>query len=220
MKAPAYHQSITSTCTPNRTFHYNGTPVDLYWFSLIHAGASLPGFVHLLSGEEKDTSGRFRFNADRERFIFGRGVLRVVSSRYLYIHPGNITLEYGKYGKPCFAPQQNQGNLQFNLSHAGDMVFIGITRNATIGVDIEKIKTTDGMAAIIRRFAPKSVQVRYDGAAPTKKPEIFYRWWTRKEALGKARGCGLKIFWDSARCEKACFQTYRHCGYIMSVCTK
>src|SRR5512134_3957284 len=55
---------------------------------------------NLLSTDEQQRAGRFCFWRDRNRFIVGRGLLRVCLSRYLDREPREIECRYGTQGKP------------------------------------------------------------------------------------------------------------------------
>src|SRR5262245_13853637 len=69
----------------------------------------------LLSPDELYQAARFHFPRYRQRFIVGRGILRIILSRYLHLPPGQVQFTYMPHGKPVLASPADQ--LSFNLSH-------------------------------------------------------------------------------------------------------
>ena len=144
----------------------------------------------LLSHDEKKRASKFRFYKDKRCYVVTKGVLRLLSGGYLNQDAKAITFDYGKYEKP---PYKHETNLNFNVSHSGDMAIIGFVYDHTIGVDIEKIKNDfDTFDIAVNFFSKKEI------AALRKIPKpqqyiAFYRCWTRKEAFIKAKGSGLSF---------------------------
>ena len=140
----------------------------------------------ILSSDEIERAGRFRFPLLHDRYCAGRCALRVILSRYLGTIPQSIEFKYNEYGKPL------AGNaIDFNLSHAGNQMLLGVTHGRMIGVDIETRNRRTEPEAIARRFfSPHEVEqllqfpIQQRGAA-------FLRCWVRKEAYVKALGTGI-----------------------------
>lgn len=144
----------------------------------------------LLSVDEKERASRFKFYKDKRCYVVTKGVLRLLSGSYLNKEAKSIAFEYEKYGKPKF---KHNTNLNFNVSHSGDLAVIGFVYNHTIGVDIEKIKNDFETFEIASNFFSKQ---EIDMLLEIPKPEqykAFYRCWTRKEAFIKAKGSGLSF---------------------------
>ncbi|WP_400077176.1 4'-phosphopantetheinyl transferase family protein [Winogradskyella sp. R77965] len=147
-------------------------------------------YFSFLSEDEKERASRFKFYKDRRCYVVVKGVLRLLSGVYLNKDPKKIEFNYGKYGKPKF---RHKTNLNFNVSHSGDMAIIGFVYDHTIGIDIEKIKDDFDTFEIASNFFSK---VEITALKKIPKPEqyrAFYRCWTRKEAFIKAKGSGLSF---------------------------
>lgn len=91
------------------------------------------------------------------------------------------------HGKPVF---RKNADVHFNISHSGGYAALAFG-NMPLGVDIECIKQAN--LRVAGRFFLKE---EYDYI--TEKPEreqadAFFRIWTRKEAVVKAVGSGLRI---------------------------
>ena len=70
---------------------------------------------------------------------------------------------------------------------------LAITRHREIGVDVEQVRRDFDLEGIARRFFSAHEQQQLAGLADEKKPEAFFRCWTRKEAYIKATGEGLSL---------------------------
>ena len=144
-----------------------------------------------LTGSEVERAGRFRQERDRERFVAGRGNLRVILSRYTGIAPQQLRLTYNAFGKPLLALMPGQEPLWFNLAHSGEIVLYAVARGRRVGIDIERVED-DLDVEQIARYAFSAAERRMIASLPeSQRRAAFYACWTRKEAYLKARGQGL-----------------------------
>jgi 4'-phosphopantetheinyl transferase len=145
-----------------------------------------------LADDERARAGRFHFERDRRRFTVGRGVLRLILSRYLKISPVEMQFGYGAQGKPFLAGQPDNG-LQFNLSHSHELAVYAFTCRREIGIDLEYLRPLPDLEAIAGRFfAPQEIETLLKLPA-SRQVEGFFNCWTRKEAYIKAIGQGLTM---------------------------
>lgn len=144
-----------------------------------------------LSFDERMKAERFSFARDKTRFIIARGILRLILACYLSAEPGAIRFCYEKGGKPRLQNAFGMTNIQFNLSHSEGLALYAFTRGHEVGVDLERIRDLPEMEQIVEQFFSLRERVFF-GTLPVKeKREIFFNWWTRKEAFMKAIGEGL-----------------------------
>ncbi|MCX5660517.1 MAG: 4'-phosphopantetheinyl transferase superfamily protein [Planctomycetota bacterium] len=148
-----------------------------------------------LSAAEHERAGRFRFEADRDKFIIRRGLLRRVLSRYIETSPDRLAYAFGPNGKPALATKTN--DLEFNQSSSGDMTLVAVARSRPLGVDVERIKADGANLNLARRFfAPGEIEA-LNRLGSTERTQAFFRCWTRKEAFVKALGEGLSMPLDN-----------------------
>jgi len=141
----------------------------------------------LLTATELARNEKFRNRPDRLRHAIARGALRTVLGKKLGAHPQEIHFEIGPHGKPGIAGAR----MGFNLSHAGDWVWIASADGCDVGVDIERIRAGSAKAEIIRRFGSPEEYASF-GLIPAEDRDLaFFAWWTRKEAYLKGLGCGI-----------------------------
>lgn len=143
----------------------------------------------LLSADEQARARRFRFEREQRRFTIGRGLLRLILSRYLNIPPENLQFEYGTYGKPAL--DVGTQNISFNLAHSGELALYAITANLEIGVDLEQIHPIPDVQQLAEQYFSPSEKAELNALPPGERLEAFFRGWTLKEAWLKARGDGL-----------------------------
>ena len=112
--------------------------------------------------------------------------LRNLLAGYLDHRAASLRFERGEHGKPRLA------GLQFNLSHTGNALLLGVSRHIELGVDLESAtRPVRSVAELARRwFAPGEAQAL--AALPeTVRSPAFLRLWTCKEAVLKASGAGI-----------------------------
>jgi 4'-phosphopantetheinyl transferase len=113
--------------------------------SLSVTSTVLAHYSSCLAPDEKARANRFYFEADRNRYIAGRGLLRTILGSYLQRDPAQIEFVYGPYGKPALKPVQGHKTLEFNLSHSKDLAVYAFNLNCKLGVDVEYIKPMSDM---------------------------------------------------------------------------
>lgn len=122
------------------------------------------------------------------RFAAGRGTAREILGSYLDRDPRSIRFEVSSEGKP-FLPG---GEIHFNLSDSGALLALALARNDPIGVDVERIEAPRDLEGLLERvFAARELAWWRTRAAETRLAD-FYRVWTRKEAVLKATGEGIR----------------------------
>ena len=144
-----------------------------------------------LSSDEIARAERFYFPEHRQRFMAGRGTLRAILGQYLDIAPKQVEFEYQPRGKPLLAAKFADKGLLFNLSHSQDLALLGVSYQNQIGVDLEYIRTMSDLEGLAKRFFSAREYEYLRLLSPAQQQQIFFRYWTCKEAYLKATGDGL-----------------------------
>jgi 4'-phosphopantetheinyl transferase len=170
------------------------TTIDIW---LIDLDSPLNPGVHLdkfLSLEERNRAERYIFARDAHRFTRCRAMLRLGLACYLAKTPASITFASNPYGKPRLA---EPSALHFNVTHSGGLGLIAFATAGEVGVDVEAIRSNTGALEIASEHFTKN-EAAMIAAAPTPQEQAstFLRFWTRKEAVLKAAGCGLLMRLD------------------------
>ena len=150
-----------------------------------------------LSSGEVTRADRFRFAADRDRFVARRGMLRRILCQYIDTKPERFDYVLGPQGKPALAEPFADHPLRFNISHSGGQAVYAVTSHADVGVDVEQIDPARADAQVANQFfAPEEV-ASLQTLDAERWVEGFFNCWTRKEAYIKAVGGGLSIPLDA-----------------------
>lgn len=141
----------------------------------------------VLSISERNKIYRFKKKSDAEISLLSRYLLRSILSSYIGIKPCELILATNKYGRPILKYPRIK-NLDFNISHSGEWIVLGISHNSRVGIDIEKILPID--ITIAKNYFTNQ-ELRYLHSQKGFELENFYKIWTLKESFIKAIGDGL-----------------------------
>jgi 4'-phosphopantetheinyl transferase len=120
----------------------------------------------------------------------GRGPLLDILARYLERDPARIELRRGEHGKPALAGDP-QG-LRFNLSHSGPLALVAVTKGREVGIDVERHRRRSNLQRLAERALDRDSAAAVAAAAPDARLRVFYEAWTRREAIAKCTGVGLR----------------------------
>ncbi len=142
-----------------------------------------------LPPEVQARAQRYRCQRARRSLLASQTVLRQVLDR-LGIDQAKLTV------CPKGRPYLKDCDLQFNLSHSEHRCVLAFAKDRqlleALGVDVEWIGRTVERDALAQRFFTQQ-EYRY-----TQGSELnFFRVWTRKEAVLKSNGIGLRVPLDS-----------------------
>jgi 4'-phosphopantetheinyl transferase len=165
--------------------------IHVWLVGLEDADVCLESCADCLSSAERDRAARFKFAPDRNRYVVAHAALRAILAMYLGIDPVAIDFDSGPAGKPKLAQNLAGRELEFNLSHSGDVALIAVTRGEEIGVDVERIREDFAFKPIAQRFFTANEVAALQDLPADLQREAFYKCWTSKEALLKAKGTGL-----------------------------
>ena len=142
----------------------------------------------ILSDIEQEKYNRFIFPQDAVKYVSNHHFMRHVLASYLNCKPGELIFSYTPLGKPYL---KNSG-LFFSLSYRNKLGLLTISKDDDIGVDIEYIKELQDVST----FASFSFSEQEKALISTNQVvniDIFFTFWTFKEAYIKATGTGLSI---------------------------
>ena len=151
----------------------------------------------LLSPEEQQRAARMRSGIARDEFIAARGSLRwllarALATRNLQLAPALLPIEVATHGKPLLALA---GAPQFSVSHSQGLILIALAdAESAVGVDLEAVdRNVEALHIAEDHFTASEFQQIQAAADGPERNTVFYRCWTRKEAITKADGRGLGL---------------------------
>lgn len=161
----------------------------LWWCELRATDARLRRCEALLSETEHARAARFGTRALRDRYVVGRGSLRIVLGEVLGVAPGRVPIVRGFRGRPRLATDVP---LDFNVSHTGDVALLGAFEGvARLGVDVERSDRRVNVEGIARKFLTEHERAAFAALGPDGIRRRVLTLWTCKEAMSKATGDAL-----------------------------
>lgn len=162
--------------------------IHIWDFRLTELSEFLPKYKDVLSDEEMERINQFQLCVDKIRCAAGKIITRLLLAQYLEVDNRIIVIKYGKYGRPFHYTIKGKRSVQFSISHSGNVLLIAFSHLAHIGIDIEQIKSFSEYRDIAKFFFTEEEYIVVD---ESKSLEVFYQYWTAKEAYLKAMGIGL-----------------------------
>lgn len=171
-------------------------------------GEALERLAALLTDDERARAARYRRPVDAALSITARALARLTLAhaargRGLRVAPARFAFGLGEHGKPEVSGPPDGLGLLFNVSHTEGLTVCAVAvagEVEAVGVDVERADRRTSHVDLARRFfAPEEaaeVEAAPEGA---ERVELFFRFWTLKEAYLKARGVGLGLELDSFR---------------------
>lgn len=171
------------------------TGSDLHiWAALLSGSPDELAYFHsLLNAEEKARAERFYFERDRNRYIFGRGILRTLLAGYLGIEAAEIRMTYGPQRKPELESLPHKKTLQFNLAHSNEWAAYIFGWDRPLGIDLEYVRPLPDVDDLAKRFFSPRESKLIHSLSGDQKWDTFFKIWTCKEAILKAHGSGLTL---------------------------
>ncbi len=141
----------------------------------------------LLDEHEARREARFRRDADRRRFVLAAVTLRAAVGQRAGTDAATVTVDRRceRCGAHHGRPRLPGRRLAASISHSGNVVTVALSAAGPVGVDVE-------------RLAPRDFDLLAPAACgPSERLHVrgtdgFYAYWTRKEAVLKATGQGLR----------------------------
>lgn len=167
--------------------------VHLWWVNVDAPAEPLARLENVLAPDEHRRAARFAATRDRTRYVVARAVLRSLLARYLAVDPRDVPIGYGTDGKPEVGASLPLTGLEFNLAHSGHLALFAFARGRRVGIDVEAVRPVPDLDLVARHVCTPRERQYLDALAGIERGAAFLRGWTRKEALAKGVGAGLRM---------------------------
>jgi len=140
--------------------------------------------------DEKERQRFLNYKDEKARTLFGhaRRMMKIILATRLNREPRDIHFSYSDHGKPFL---RQQLKMHFNLSYSDSIICFGLA-TVPLGVDVELREPTEYLDAAQTVFSPEEV-AKLKQVREIERSELFYSYWTRKEAFIKCQGYGNSI---------------------------
>lgn len=145
----------------------------------------------LITTAEQARVKRYIREKDQHSALITRSFIRCVLAHYADIAPSDWEFGVGFNGKPFVT--NSSVVLEFNLSHANDLIVCSVTKSFALGIDVEYIKRKSDTFKLAPRYFAANEIAALSQFDVDQQPSRFYDFWTLKESYIKACGDGLAI---------------------------
>jgi 4'-phosphopantetheinyl transferase len=169
----------------------------LWWARRGDAAARYAG---LLDDTERRRWDAYRRPEDRDRFLVGCALAKTVLAAYSGQRPADVRFDRTclQCAQPHGKPVLRGGGFEHSVSHSGDLIAVAVATDP-VGVDVEQLEgrarplggdgNPETLAALVFSAAERAALA---AVPPSRRPLAFLVAWTRKEAVTKATGDGLR----------------------------
>ncbi len=165
--------------------------VHIWCVDLDRSGLDAASYRRVLSPAERQDGRAVAIDIGRDRYFARKAFCRLVLARYLGAAPERILFSSGALGKPGFSPGLRSAGLQFSASSSGPLAVLAVARGMSVGVDIETVRPSAGLAGVADWL---DESFAHAGDDPDADDDVaFFRRWTRLEARAKCAGDGLAL---------------------------
>lgn len=154
------------------------------------------GLLQVLDAVERDRLNSFVRVGDRERFVLGSAVTRHVLGGHLSIAPRDVILD--RTCPDCGQPHgkvrlRADERVELSVSHSGEFVVVAFHFGGTaVGVDIQSTDSRLDPVDLSALVLAEAELMFLRSLHPAARAHAFVKYWTRKEAVVKATGDGLR----------------------------
>jgi 4'-phosphopantetheinyl transferase len=175
----------------------DGQTAHVWWGRRRDASPRLAG---LLDQAERQRWASYRREEDRERFLVGCALAKTVIAACAGRRPEQVSFDRTcrHCGKPHGKPIARDIGLEHSVAHSGDVVAVAVAR-APVGVDVERLEGRPRRPgggdpeALARMVLSDTERAALAAVQPSGRDRAFLVAWTRKEAVTKAKGDGLRV---------------------------
>ncbi|MFF0345579.1 4'-phosphopantetheinyl transferase family protein [Kribbella sp. NPDC004875] len=162
--------------------------VEVWWAEV---GLARQEFVADLNDVERGRLDAYLRDVDKARFLLGVTIVRRVLAARMSLPAAKVALD--RTCPDCGKPhgKVRSTGVELSVTHSGDLVGVAFA-DRPVGLDVERVDPSldvDALARVALSEAETQELRGYDGLA---KARAFTEYWTRKEAVLKATGEGLR----------------------------
>jgi 4'-phosphopantetheinyl transferase len=163
--------------------------VDVWCLPLVGPASRAAELGGFLTDDEKARLDRIVSATRRERARTAWGARRVILARILGREPRDIVIV--RHGRGAPTVDASGHPLHVSLSHSEDWMLLAVSRMHRVGADIERIDPDADVVRLAQRFFTTDEAATLSALPEDEARRVFFRIWTRKEAVLKGLGGGV-----------------------------
>lgn len=143
-----------------------------------------------------EKAGRMGHKLTALHYLCGELLMRKVCEEETGIAPADQRFSYNEHGKPSLL---DNDSWHYNKSHSGQYVVVA-TSPSPVGVDVEKI--SDSRMNVADRYFSTDEITLLHALDKEHQDQLFYQFWTSREAYLKFLGTGISYGLENFRIKK------------------
>ncbi|MEU0677541.1 4'-phosphopantetheinyl transferase superfamily protein [Streptomyces sp. NPDC006172] len=168
---------------------YGNAVVHSTWGEWLPAAVTEPRLRPLL-GRDWTRYRRLPDPTVRHRFVASRLLMKYTAAAALRTDPASLDVSYRLGGRPYL---RGFDQIDLSLTHTGDLMAVGISRDGRVGVDAEPAGRRMRFDLVREMMCTPSEEAELAPLPEDEQTAETLRLWTLKEAYTKALGQGMRI---------------------------
>jgi 4'-phosphopantetheinyl transferase len=158
------------------------------WLAQLDAPADAVAALEAVLDERERLDAATRTARGRRRYVVAHAAQRAALAAVLGCAADAVPLVTGPRGRTHVAVDAPP---HVNLTHSGELALVVTSRDAAVGIDVEKHAGRRAIDALARRALSPAEHEAFLAAPVDDRLRAFHRLWVRKEALLKMSGRGI-----------------------------
>lgn len=185
MTKPVFHESLNERIGDPRGVHVWACDLDATGNDWMDRGDPL-------STDELLQAQRLRPPEAQRRYVRSHFLTRHLLADILQKPAGDIAFSRGAFGKPFVQPFAGTGTaLDFSFSHSKNAFLFAVCFGGAVGVDVEIVREDPDWMSVAELFFAPAEMASLRAAPPSGRQDLFFQYWTMKEASAKLTGRGI-----------------------------
>ncbi|MEU3891389.1 4'-phosphopantetheinyl transferase superfamily protein [Streptomyces sp. NPDC029041] len=174
---------------PEHLTAYGNAVVHTTWGEWLPAAVTQPR-LRLLLGRDWTRCRRIPDPTVRYRFVASRLLMKYTAAAALRVEPESLDVSYRLGGRPYL---RGFDQIDLSLTHTGDLMAVGLSRNGRIGVDAEPADRRMRFDVLQAQMCTPTEAAELARLPQDEQAAETLRLWTLKEAYTKALGQGMRL---------------------------
>ncbi|MFI7011782.1 4'-phosphopantetheinyl transferase family protein [Streptomyces sp. NPDC050145] len=174
---------------PEHLAEYGNAIVYTTWGEWVPAAVTEPRLRRLL-GRDWTRYRRLPDPTVRLRFVASRLLMKYTAAAALRADPESLEVSYRLGGRPYL---RGFDQIDLSLTHTGDLMAVGLSRDGRIGVDAEPADRQMRFDLLQAQMCTPSEAAELAPLPEDEQTAETLRLWTLKEAYTKALGQGMRL---------------------------
>lgn len=162
--------------------------IDVWVFR--HSQLTIPTLhmLEVLSPAERERAEKIRRKDMRLSYLQAKCAFRIILAAHLHVPPRDLQMTVSRFGKP----QLPAHGIEVSQSHSHDWSVVAVSALGLVGIDIERWRPLANCRQLACHIMTGQEARAFEDTPSELTVRKFLELWTRKEAVLKCAGLGLR----------------------------